>query len=258
MPIYRLKPTYNNEMYRALCQNDMPPTLYSLMQSKVNYGEEEQTKIEDLPASFRTYLFDFTYPLDNEFKSDFELNFLSHYMFRRINYDTYLAFKIHLKNKLNEIMPKYNLMFQGFSSLDFLGLKETTTRMMSDDRTGSESIMGTSSGTSSASSSASSLGTTDNRYSDTPQGQLASVQNGTYMSDYTYNQTSGSSSDTSSTTSSNTLSNNKLTSDNIDVSETKVVDKLDSIEEYKKYLEIANNIYSLIYKECDSLFYGLV
>ena len=50
------------------------------------------------------------YPSD-KVKSDFELNFLSHYMFRRINYDTYLSFKIHLKNKLNEIMPAYNKMF---------------------------------------------------------------------------------------------------------------------------------------------------
>ena len=29
-------------------------------------------------------------------------------------------------------------------------------------------------------------------------------------------------------------------------------------EEYKKYLDLINNIYSMIFKECDSLFYGII
>ena len=36
------------------------------------------------------------------------------------------------------------------------------------------------------------------------------------------------------------------------------INRGDSIEEYKKFLEIKDNIYSLIFKECDCLFYGLI
>lgn len=265
MPIYRLKPTYNNEMYMALSQNDMPPTLYSLMNSEVNFGAEEKTSISDLPSAFRSYLFDFNYPLDNQFKNDFEETFLTHYMFRRINYDTYLSFKLHLKVKLTSIMPKYNKMLLGFSSLDFDGLRDTTTRRLTDVRTINESnsaeSSGTSSGTSSSTSSGTSSNTTDNRYSDTPQGQLASVQNGTYMSDYTYNQANGTTSDTNSSSVSNSSSSDsseeKEKTDNLTTNETITHIKLDTLDEYKKFLEYANNIYDMIFKECDSLFFGL-
>ena len=81
----------NRETYKALTQNDMPPTLYSLMNSYVNFNktEDEKVSIINLPNAFKDYLFDFDYPLDDEFKADFEENFLTHYMFRRIGYETY-------------------------------------------------------------------------------------------------------------------------------------------------------------------------
>ena len=99
----------NRDMYRALTQNDEPPTLYSLMNSYVNFNkpDDEKVKIIDLPSEFREYLFDFDYPLDDTLKPQFEENFLTHYMMRRIGFDTYMAFKIHLKDKLNSIMTKF-------------------------------------------------------------------------------------------------------------------------------------------------------
>lgn len=222
----------NRETYQALSQNDMPPTLYSLMNSYVNFNkkEDEKVKIIDLPNAFKDYLFDFSYPLDDEYKASFEENFLSHYMFRRIGYETYMSFKIHLKNKLNEIMYKYNAMFEEFSNLDFLGVNETHTRTIS--------------GSSSSQSSGTSGTTSDNRYSDTPENQLTDVQNGTYLTDYTYNSQTGSSSASASGTSSST--------------ETITIHRGDSTDEYLKYQNKINNIYTMIYKELDSLFYGIM
>ena len=230
---FRMNPfILNKETYKALTMNDEPPTLYSLMNSYVNFNKEESelVKIIDLPNAFKDYLFDFSYPLDDEFKASFEENFLSHYMFRRIGYDTYMSFKIHLKNKLNEIMSKYNAMFDEFSNLDFLGVNETHTRTIS--------------GSSSSQSSGTSGTTSDNRYSDTPENQLTDVQNGTYLTDYTYNSQTGSSSASASGTSSST--------------ETITIHRGDSTDEYLKYQEKILNIYTMIYKECDSLFYGII
>ena len=222
----------NKEMYRALTQNDMPPTLYSLMNSYVNFGktEDEKVKIIDLPNAFKDYLFDFDYPLDDELKTDFEENFLTHYMMRRIGFETYMSFKIHLKDKLNQIMGKYNLMLQEFNDLDFLGTNETHTR--------------TNSSSSSSTSSGSSSSTSDNRYSDTPENQLTDVQNGTYLTDYTYNTQWGSSQASASGSASG--------------SESITIHRGDSTDEYIKMQNKIMNIYSSIYKECDSLFYGII
>ena len=215
---FRMNPfILNKETYKVLTMHDEPPTLYSLMNSYVNFNKEESelVKIIDLPNAFKDYLFDFSYPLDDEFKASFEENFLSHYMFRRIGYDTYMSFKIHLKNKLNEIMSKYNAMFDEFSNLDFLGVNETHTRTIS--------------GSSSSQSSGTSGTTSDNRYSDTPENQLTDVQNGTYLTDYTYNSQTGSSSASASGTSSST--------------ETITIHRGDSTDEYLKYQNKVNRFW---------------
>ena len=42
---------------------NLPPTLYRILNSLVNYDEEEQTKIKNLAAAGREDIFDFEYPL---------------------------------------------------------------------------------------------------------------------------------------------------------------------------------------------------
>ena len=231
--IYRLPPTYNNKLYDALTQNDMPPTLYSLMNSIVNYNRDEKVKIEDLPKYAKDTIFDFDYPLNNDIKPHFEELFLSHFMMRRIGFETFTAFKINLKVKLNSIMPKYNFMLDGFSKLDFDGDVEEHTRTE------------TNIGSNTASSDITINNTNDNRYSDTPENKLNDVQDGSYMTDYTYNQTNGETNNRSSGT------------NNLDTTENIKIIKKDSIEEYEKFLKIANDVYTMIFNECDILFYQL-
>ena len=230
--------------------NDEPPTLLALMNSKINYNNPNPVSIENLPSAFKSFLFDFAYPLDNQYKSDFEETFLTHYMFRRIGFETYLSFKLHLKVKLKEIMPKYNKMFAGFSSLDFLGDKETHTRTI----TGTKEEETTSNITSSVESDGTSSSTTDNRFSDLPQSQISNVQDGSYLTDYTYNtNNSTTSTDTTNESEGTTTTNTSDTkTDNL------VISRADSIKEYELFLKTANNIYEMIFSECDSLFFGLI
>lgn len=219
--MYRLDPLCN-ELLKALSISDEPPMLVDLMDSKVNYKNPNPVDVDQLPEYFRGYLFDFDYPLDNQYKYDFEITFLQHYMFRRIGFETYTSFKLHLIVKLKEIMPKYNKMFEGFSKLDFLGMKEIHARV--------ENESGSSTGTS----------TNDNRFSQLPQNEIQDVRDGTYLTDYTYN------------TGNTTGTAERETNENIDIT------RVDEIEEYKKFLDFANNIYSDIFKECNSLFFSIV
>ena len=233
MKMYEIKPTYNN-MINPLRQNDMPPTMYALMNSIVNYNADEITKITELASKARSTIFDFDYPLENVFKENFEITFLNHYMMRRIGFETFTAFKINLMAKLNEVMPKYNKMLEGFKNLDFLGDTEEHIR---NEKSKNETET-TSTGEIST--------TNDNRYSDTPEDRLADVRAGSYISDYTYNQgTNDSRNDTSGQT-------NFETDENI-----KIIKK-DSIDEYQKFMKVANSVYSMLFNELDVLFYGLI
>ena len=52
---------------------DKPPTIYSILESIVNYGKEDKTKIKDLAKEGRQTIFDFDYPLSSTItKEDFE------------------------------------------------------------------------------------------------------------------------------------------------------------------------------------------
>lgn len=236
-----------NYILRALDMCDLPPTLYSIMESMVNYDNPEPVKIKDLSIYAKEKIFDFDYPINELFDKDkFEDLFLKHYMFRRINYDTFTSFKLHLEVKLNEIMPKYNLMLDGFKNLDFLGDTETHTRETTDSRTTNVT------GTSNINNTTTDNTKTTNKYSDTPQDLIDDITNGDYVSEYTENEVNSSGNSTS------TGSNTNNTNDNATSNEVITIHRADSIDEYKKYLEVMNNIYSMIFKECDSLFYGLI
>lgn len=229
-----------NELYT---ENSLPPTLYSFMESIANFENPNPVRIKDLASASRGVIFDFDYPISEALgKAKFEEIFLKHYMFRRINYDTLLSFKLHLEAKLNSIMPKYNKMMEGFNSLVFDGVIETHDRTTQDNRetTGSNDI------------NTSSSDNTNNqtKFSDTPQNQMSDITNGEYVSEFTDVTSSGTGRSNSSSNSSSKDINN--TNENI------TIKRGDPIEEYKKYLEVSSSIYEMIFKECDNLFYGIM
>ena len=108
---------------------DKPPTVYSILESIVNYGKEDKTKIKDLAKVGRFKIFDFDYPLSDKIsKEDFEIMILNHYLQRRIGFDTVTAFKIQLDVKLNEIMPLYNKMFDSIDGWNIFNDGEKISR----------------------------------------------------------------------------------------------------------------------------------
>ena len=106
MKPYRIYPFITPPAYPDY---NIPPTLYALLNSIVNFDSETKTKIKDLASAGRSEIFDFTYPLSEKVeREDFEVLILNHFLMRCIGYDTLTAFKIALNVKLNEIMPIYN------------------------------------------------------------------------------------------------------------------------------------------------------
>lgn len=235
----------------ALSQCDLPPTLYSIMESMVNFDNPEPVKIKDLSKYAKEKIFDFDYPVSELFdKNKFEDLFLKHYMFRRINYDTFTSFKLHLEVKLNDIMPKYNIMMDGISVLNFLGDTETHSREVEETSTNIQS----SQSTSDIHNNTRDTTDTNNKFSDTPQDLIDDINDDKYVSEYTRN--NATSSGESNSNSSGTNNSNTDTTGN--TKELITIHRADSIDEYKKYLDVMNNIYSMIFKECDSLFYGII
>ena len=215
--------------------NDYPPTIYAILNSYVNFDAEEQTKIKDLANAGRGCIFDFNYPLSDEIsKEEFETNILNHYMMRRIGFDTPTAFKIALNAKLNEIMPKYNKLFDAFANWNILEDGESVTRYKNINTS------------SHATNQTTDYSANDMRSSDTPEGKLSNVRDASYVTNYGYNQIN-----------SNGNSINDATGATGE-SETITRTPADKIRVYNDFVEQVNNIYSYIYKELDLLFYSLL
>lgn len=229
---------------------NIPPTVYALLNSYVNFSKEEPEKIKDLAKLGRSMFFDFEYTLTNKItKEQFETMILNHFLMRRIGYDTVTAFNIALSVKINEIMPKYNILFNALDGWEIFNSGETTTRTMTDNTTSeSESTVSTNS-----SNSNTNTNTTDNRFSNTPQNKIVDVQAGKYVSEYTYTNTNASSQDTG--TSSSTAGNSG--EDNKTVNETITKTPADKIKVYTEFVKNYNNIFTMIFEDLEPLFYQI-
>lgn len=214
---------------------DIPPTLYSIMNSIVNYDREEKVKINELEKYAREKIFDFNYPLSDKVnKEDFEVLILKKFKMYRIGYQTMTAFKNALEVKLNEVMPKYNKMFNMLDGWDLFNDGEKETRNVIDSRN--------------TNSTSSSNGTniSDRRYSELPQNRLEDVQDGNYITDYNYD------TDTNSINGSNSVDDNGTLNETINRSPS------DKVRMYKEFQDDVKSIYTMIFNDLDDLFYGLV
>lgn len=231
--------------------NERPPTLYSLLQSIVNYGKEEKTKIKDLASVGRTTIFDFDYPLsENITKEEFETMILNKFLMRRIGFETLTAFKIQLNVKLNEIMPMYNKLIDLLYDESSFG--EVTKRKGFDNRIVDNTSNTTNSMTNHSNTTHQNI--SDRRGSNTPQNELDNIRNGKYVTEYHYDKDNSTNEDNSTTNGeSQNISNTK---DNNNYEET--TSKINMFEIYSKLNEEIKNIYTMIFKDLDCLFYQLV
>lgn len=246
---------YNSYFYPFLfpCMPTMinlPPTVYSLLESIVNYGKDEKTKIKDLAKEGRTTFFDFDYPLTNNItKEQFETMILNKFIMRRIGYDTLTAFKLQLNVKLNSIMPIYNKMFDALENWNIFESGEITTETGTDERQTTNTTQNTLSNSSTTQSSS----TSDRRKSELPQDELENLRDGSYVGEYNYD------TDTATGTDSST-SNGTATASGTDNNEyTKEIRRspADKIAIMKEMQTNINNIYEMIFKDLDCLFYQL-
>lgn len=221
---------------RAISNNcDLPPTIYALLNSYVNFSNDNPEKIKDLARTGRACIFDFEYPLATGWsKEEFECMIINHFLMRRIGYETVTAFKIALNVKLNEVMPNYNMLYDSIKSWNVFADGETVTRNNTSTLASNEIGSATTSGTS------------DQRSSDTPQNSLSDVRDGTYVSNYEYDQNS----DSTSTS----ASKSDISTD----AETISRSPADKINIYQKFLASKQNLYTMIFKDLDSLFYQIV
>lgn len=151
----------------------------------------------------RPKIFSFDYPIfDEAYKPVLETKILRHYYTREIAAETVGLWQFWLQNKMNEIMPYYNQLYQSelltFNPLydtDLTttnqGQKGATTAQSgntSDQNTTTRTGSGTTTGTQSA--------TNYDLYSDTPQGGLSGVEDEKYLTNARKTTGSGTSSET--------------------------------------------------------------
>lgn len=223
--------------------NEKPPTLYAILNSIANFGKEDKTKIVDLAKATHETIFNFDYPLSsNVDREEFECMILNKFIMRRIGYDTVTAFQIQLNVKLNEIMPMYNKLFDSIESWNLFNDGENYTRNVNDSRT--------TNGSNTLNNTTNDSNTSDRRFSNVPQNEISDIQDGSYMTDYNYDTSTG---NVKSNSFGTNTSNDKGT-----LTETITRSPADKINIYKNYIESKNNIYTMIFNDLESLFYQLI
>lgn len=177
---------YTTEV-RFICEN------YAGLDESAGY--EAVDRIID---SARDKIFDFEYPIfDPTYKPLLEKKILKHYYTREIGAETVGLWKLWLNQKMNEIMPYYNQLYES-QLIEFNPMYDvdlTTNYQKVDDGTenknGGYTNSGGRSGNSSATSSGSNSGsvsrTDDSKndhwemFSDTPEGALNGVRTEQYL-----------------------------------------------------------------------------
>ncbi len=234
---------------------DKPPTLYAILNSMVNYGKDEKTKIRNLAKEGRTKIFDFDYPLSSKVsKETFETTILNHFITRRIGFDTVTTFQLQLEVKLNSIMPLYNKMFDLLEETNFIGditIKEGTNNRNLEN-TNNASTTNNLNNTSENNTET----TSDRRYSDTPQNELDNIKNGKYVTEYNLDKTNTNSVDESTSQGTSSSQETGQTEENNVYNEK--ITNVNVLDELSKMKEKINNIYELIFNDLDELFYQLV
>ena len=161
-------------------------------------------------------LFDFDFPIfDENYRKQLELKIVRHFYLREIGFETVGVFKFYLENKLNEIMPYYNKIYDAYlldidPLSNYRSKKTGNNNQLSDNKTNTtdnRDSKQTSINKSNSNdvrtddlrqiethTSTDSFGNNDrsfvtNLHSDTPQGSLQNVENESYLSSAEKNNT---------------------------------------------------------------------
>lgn len=184
--------SYTTEV-RFICES-----LYRLEHS-TGYND-----IEKILKSVHKKIFDFDYPIfDEKYRSVLEIMILRHFYTREIGFETVGLWKLKLADKMITIMPYYNKWYES-DLLKFNPLWDT-------DFTRKGNINDTNKSKNDSESTDKGKQTNSNnsklksKFSDTPQGSISSLENDTYLTSATIDETNGSYTNTNENNSTNTI-----------------------------------------------------
>lgn len=239
---------YTTEV-RYICEN------YAGLTESAGFG-----KVEEIIASARSKVFDFDYPIfDENYRSVLETKILRHFYTREIGAETVGLWKLWLNDRMNLIMPYYNKLYES-ELLEFNPLYEVDmTRDYKLKKDGSKTDTGSATGSANSNDKVVTVNTNDNRFLDTPQGRVDSLENSDYLTNVTFDKNNGETTNTGNSTSSTQSNMNSIIANTDDYLEH--VKGKNSGKSYSKLLEEYRatfiNIDVRVINELNDLFMGL-
>ena len=243
---------YTTEV-RTICES------YSGLTASVGYSQ-----IEKVIEKSKEKIFDFDFPIfDERYRSVIETKILKHFYTREIGLETVGLWKLKLNVKMNEIMPYYNQMYKS-ALLEFNPLYDVdVTRKHEGANTGDKNSVETngetsgvseaysdnenteksSKGTNNGSVSNTSKNNTNHldKYSDTPQGSVSDLTNGTYLTNAREITDNESSNTNSKSSNDSQLNENEVRKNNREskrtVNRNLTGEKKESLKNTEQYLE---------------------
>ena len=200
---------------------------------------EGYDQVDTIIEAARPHIFDFTYPIfDVNYKPILERKILNHYYTREISYETVGVWKLHLKAKMNEIMPMFNKLYETelltYNPLWDVDLTEDKWRDVDTETTGTENRTGTVSiaadGQKAVQHSGNDSRANTNLYSDTPQGAITNLADGKYLTNATMDNETGSNTYADNTTTHDTSAENNTRA-------TMTSSTLDTTDNYLKHIK---------------------
>lgn len=122
---------------------------------------------------------------DEQYRAELCKKILRHYYTREICCETVGRWKLFLSDKMKNIMPYYNQLYQ--SELLKIQPLVSVDRSVTHEGTGSESKTTKRNGSNSSQTNASGRTDTWSYYSDTPQGGIDGIENNEYLTNATHN-----------------------------------------------------------------------
>ncbi len=188
---------------------------------------------------------------DEEYRSILCKKILKHYYMREICCETVGLWLLWANTRLEEIMPYYNQLYES-AKIEFNPMHDVNVTTTHTGK-GSENGHGSKDNTSKVQSNSNS--NRKEKYSDTPQGGLTGVENGTYLTSATINDISDSGN--------SSITDNETSSKNINTTEeyTESIIGKNGGENFSvmlnKFRETFLNIDMQVINEFDDLFFGL-
>lgn len=239
--------------------------------------------VDSIVAKAQSQIFD-TYPIFNEnYRSELNEKILRHYYTMEICAESYGLWKLWLNTRMREIMPYYNKMYESellkFDPLVNVNYMISHSRSETSDnnltatqgRTGNESRTETATGNTETSSNTNTTGKNTDRYSDTPQGSIANIENNTYLTNARINDSTGTDQATGTQSVTNTTTDNSTNVSRETKEETGKTTTAENSNDYFKghqggesyskllveFRETFLNIDMMIIEELSDLFFGL-